>query len=227
MANVDFRQFIMVEGPDGSGKTTLARGLAERMSQDRSVHLTAEPSGGPIGKLLRRYLSREESPVMPDWNTLALLFAADRLDHLRREVYPALAEGKIVICDRYVLSNIVYQVATRTVGMSEKEAAQFIGVVNRYAPEPGFTILLNVPLDVTMARVRARAATGGEATSNMEVTDVARAVHAFYGKCINMSRYPDCAARMSAIDVQATDSPQSVCDAARQKVEAYLESLAP
>src|SRR6185503_20411145 len=99
---------IVLEGVDGAGTTTQVRLLAERLrARGSRVHTTAEPSSGPIGKLLRRALSGRltdgDAPdaARPSWQTLALLFAADRLDHLAREVEPELAAGAIVLCDRY------------------------------------------------------------------------------------------------------------------------------
>ena len=107
-------RFIVLEGLDGAGTTTqaerIARALRERGSK---VVVTRQPSDGPIGTQLRHALTGRLSlpngrgPLTED--TLALLFAADRLDHLAAIVEPALARGEIVLCDRYVLSSLAYQ----------------------------------------------------------------------------------------------------------------------
>jgi len=96
-------KFIAIEGLDGCGSTTQIRLLGERLS---NVHLTAEPSDGPIGRLIRQAL-REEVNLSD--GVLPYLFAADRKDHLESEIEPALAEGKIVITDRYYGSSLAYQ----------------------------------------------------------------------------------------------------------------------
>lgn len=100
-------KFIVLEGIDGSGTTTQATRLAQAIrGKGQEVLLTKEPSPGPIGLLLRQQLSA--TPPM-DKHALALLFAADRVDHIQREVLPALEAGKVVISDRYILSSLAYQ----------------------------------------------------------------------------------------------------------------------
>src|SRR5688572_8576363 len=98
-------RFIVVEGPDGVGTTTQAAAVANALEQrGRRTHVTAEPSKGAIGQLVRARLKHEG-----DKETLALLFAADRLDHWHGEVRPQLDAGVDVVSDRYVLSSLVYQ----------------------------------------------------------------------------------------------------------------------
>src|SRR6218665_1791663 len=98
-------KFVVIEGVDGAGTTTqshrLLRALSERGVE---VHMTREPSTGPIGTLLRQALTHRL--VTPGghamrWETMALLFAADRTDHVQVEIEPALRQGKFVVCDRY------------------------------------------------------------------------------------------------------------------------------
>src|SRR5690242_1367991 len=109
--------FIVLEGIDGSGTTTQAARLAQTLqARGARVHATREPSTGPVGRLLRQALTgtlvADERPVQLDFCTLALLFAADRMDHVRREIEPALARGEVVISDRYDLSSLIYQSET-------------------------------------------------------------------------------------------------------------------
>ena len=88
---------IALEGVDGSGTTSQRERVAQALrAEGRQVHTTAEPSTGPIGKLLREILSGE---MRTSPETVALLFAADRLDHLDREILPALETGHIVLTD--------------------------------------------------------------------------------------------------------------------------------
>src|SRR5690242_14637174 len=101
---------VALEGIDGSGTSTQMGPLAALVrARGCEVVTTAEPTGGPIGMLLRQALRRQ---LRLDDATLALLFAADRLDHLSHEVEPALARGAVVLTDRYILSSYAYQSST-------------------------------------------------------------------------------------------------------------------
>lgn len=96
--------FITIEGPSGIGKSTTARVLGELIAADGTeVHITAEPSTGPIGVLAREITESVMGAA------LACLYAADRYHHLAAEILPALASGTTVICDRYILSGLVMQ----------------------------------------------------------------------------------------------------------------------
>lgn len=101
--------FIVIEGIDGSGKSTQARLLADHVRRhcEEECWLTTEPSKGPVGRFLRKEVLSGRSNI--DEYATCLLFAADRQDHLTKEILPALERGEIVVCDRYVLSTLVYQ----------------------------------------------------------------------------------------------------------------------
>lgn len=149
-------RFIVLEGLDGAGTTTqLERLSAALRAQGHKVHATREPSDGPVGVWVRQALAHRlvrpgGEPV--DHATLALLYAADRTDHLASEVEPALARGEIVLCDRYVLSSLAYQGATLPVSWVE--------AINARARRPDLTLFVEV--DVKTAGKR-RAARGGAA----------------------------------------------------------------
>src|SRR4051794_5711725 len=98
-------KLIVLEGIDGAGTTTQAQRLGKHFGA--RVHVTREPSDGAAGILIRQILRGEYHPY--DHTALALLFAADRLDHLKREIEPQLQKGVHVISDRYVISSLVYQ----------------------------------------------------------------------------------------------------------------------
>ena len=101
---------IAFEGIDGAGTTTQVPLIAAWLrSIGYSVHTTAEPSQGPVGSLARQALRQE--PVLNE-AALALLFAADRLDHLSREIEPHLSQSDVVLTDRYLLSSYAYQACT-------------------------------------------------------------------------------------------------------------------
>jgi len=151
-------RFIVFEGLDGAGTTTQARLLAERLQkQGRNVHLAHQPSEGSVGQLIRQILAgRAATPqadgklAQVDERVMALLFAADRLDHLGSQIEPRLARGEDVILDRYVLSSLAYQGAT--------VSHEFIHAANRYARKPDLTLFLYVPAPVALERVRKRGA---------------------------------------------------------------------
>jgi len=144
-------RFIVLEGLDGAGTTTQARLLGERLrAGGRAVHVTAEPSGGPAGALLRQILTGRVAgpggaPVDP--GAVALLFAADRLDHVAAEVEPRLAAGSDVVSDRYVLSSLAYQAVTTG-------DPAWVAAINRRAPAPDLTVFLRVRPTLALGRRR-------------------------------------------------------------------------
>lgn len=149
--------FIVLEGIDGAGTTTHTGKLASALKAlGIPVHKTHEPSGGPIGVLLRQILTRRV--VSPSgrvsWDTMGLLFAADRLDHLRSEVEPRLADGVTVVSDRYDHSTVAYQ---SVASGGAQGALDWLKDLNRFARRPDLTIVLDVPPAVAKARRKARA----------------------------------------------------------------------
>jgi dTMP kinase len=118
-----------------------------------SARFTCEPSGGPIGRQIRQLLAGGGDEPSRAWDTLALLFAADRLDHVAREIRPALAAGTTVVCDRYDLSSLAYQSATAAPG---KDPLPWIRALNQRAPRPDLTLVLDVDPDIAEARRIAR-----------------------------------------------------------------------
>jgi dTMP kinase len=152
--------FIVVEGVDGCGSTTHSRLLAKALrATGREVVLTCEPTNGPVGGLIRQILQRRlfvtdaTGPRGFAWSTMALLFAADRLDHLDSVVMPALRDGSIVVSDRYLLSSLAYQSATAPVG---EGVLDWIHEVNSRAQRPDLTVVLDVPADIAEARRQGR-----------------------------------------------------------------------
>ena len=137
---------IALEGVDGSGTTSQREHVATALrAQGHTVHTTAEPSTGPIGKLLREILSGEMK-TSPE--TVALLFAADRLDHLKREILPALEQGQIVLTDRYIHSSVAYQ----SLAMDK----DWVISLNREAKLPDLAILVKVSVEVAAKRRQER-----------------------------------------------------------------------
>ncbi|WP_155245464.1 dTMP kinase [Salinispora arenicola] len=124
---------IVIEGPNGVGKTTVARLLAERLRHraDQSVHLTTEPTRTRLGELLR------EAEAIIHGRALALAIAADRTMHVEDEIIPTLDAGNIVISDRYVQSSLVLQ---RVDAVDLREIWSYI----RYVLQPAISIYLRL-----------------------------------------------------------------------------------
>jgi dTMP kinase len=151
--------FVVLEGIDGSGTTTQLLAL-ERELGERGIPVVAtrEPTSGPVGGLLRGALEKRlrdasGSEVSLDWTTLALLFAADRRDHLVREIEPALERGALVISDRYYLSSLLYQSATSPEGAG---ALPWLVALNSKARKPDLTLVLTIDAEVAEARRKTR-----------------------------------------------------------------------
>ena len=139
--------FIVLEGIDGSGTTTHAKHLVAHLN-DRGIdaHLTAEPSQGSVGRFLRQALKDKTLDPFTD----ALLFAADRIEHTTKEIWPKMQEGYVVITDRYLLSSVCYQSAQSGV------PPDWIFEINQKAIEPDLTILLDVDPRDSLARIADR-----------------------------------------------------------------------
>ncbi|MGE4275061.1 MAG: dTMP kinase [Candidatus Methanomethylophilaceae archaeon] len=138
--------FVVFEGIDGAGKSSCMRELATILSQDAEVELTAEPSDGAIGMMLRR---EERFPPLAE----TLLFVADRADHTQR-VRAWKDAGRIVLCDRYYASTLAYQSSALDGHAGDPE---WLWELNRpVVMEPDLTILLDVDPDVGLQRTSER-----------------------------------------------------------------------
>lgn len=152
--------FIVVEGIDGAGTTTqIERYAAYLRDKGRLVHVTREPSPGPVGLFIRELLTGKRAlPSEPAFDLMALLFAADRLDHVRGEIEPALAQGAVVISDRYDLSSLAYQSVASTSSLPAHEIVAWIRSLNRFARRPDLTLVVDVLPEVAAGRRRHRGA---------------------------------------------------------------------
>jgi len=140
--------FIVVEGPEGSGKTTLVQWLAGRMQHEgRAVVPVREPGGTPLAEAARTLVLSSGSDLTPA-SELFLMLAA-RADLVERVIRPALAAGKIILADRYGLSTLAYQVAGRGLPAREVAAAHRVATAGL---EPDLTIVLDVPVMVGRSR---------------------------------------------------------------------------
>jgi dTMP kinase len=197
--------FICIEGIDASGKTTQARRLVKnlRLKGFDAVY-TTEPSTGEVGKLIRRYVldRKKRVPVAVE----ALLFAADRVDHVEKEIKPSLQRGKVVVCDRYLYSTLAYQGAA---GLE----LNWIEQINRFALIPDFALVLDVPPEIVNKRLKRK-------KSVMETLPNQQRVHEVYMRMVKEGR-------LNLVD--GTKSKEEVAKKILTLVLSFLEkySLSP
>jgi dTMP kinase len=138
--------FITFEGPDGAGKTTIINMVAQELKE---VLLTREPGGIDIAEQIRSVILDKKNTAM-DPRTEALLYAAARRQHLVEKVKPAIAEGKVVLCDRFVDSSLAYQGHARGLGIDE------VFSINQFAIEnmmPDLTIYFDIEPELGLQRI--------------------------------------------------------------------------
>lgn len=140
--------FVTFEGPEGSGKSTAIRSVAERLlAQGYAVLTTREPGAGTFGAKIRQILLNEEA--MPQWSEL-FLFLADRANHVETIIRPALRRGEIVLCDRHADSTVVYQGYARGLDIDQLRKLNDLATNGL---RPDLTLLLDLPAEAGLARV--------------------------------------------------------------------------
>jgi dTMP kinase len=194
--------FICIEGLDGSGKTTQAKLLAKKLRKSHNTVYTTEPSQGKIGTFIRErclYGEKRLSSVIE-----ALLFAADRIEHVENEVLPALNAGKLVISDRYLYSSLAYQGAT---GLS----LEWIEKVNEHALKPDLAVFLDVDPKTVMRRLKFK-------KSVMEIMETQQKVRDVYLKFV---------AKGELIRLDGDRTKDEVAEALSDMVLKFLETFKP
>lgn len=142
--------FITFEGPDGAGKSTIIKLVHEQLLQDGfNIVLTREPGGTPIAEKIRDIILDNSNQAL-DARTEALLYAASRRQHLVEKIWPALKEGKIVLCDRFLDSSLAYQGGGRNLGVENVLNINLFATENTY---PDLTLFFDVSPEVGLARV--------------------------------------------------------------------------
>ena len=142
--------FITFEGPDGSGKSTVIKEVYLRLVNDGfDIILTREPGGTPIAEKIREIILDNSNKAL-DGRTEALLYAASRRQHLVEKIWPALKEGKIVLCDRFLDSSLAYQGGGRSLGIENVLNINLFATENTY---PDVTLFFDVSPEIGLARV--------------------------------------------------------------------------
>ena len=142
-------QFITLEGPDGSGKSTIIKLLGEYL-EEKGIDfiMTREPGGTPIGEEIRDIiLDNKNTNMGPE--TEALLYAASRGQHVHEKIIPALEKDKLVLCDRFVLSSLAYQGVGRQLGIKEVKMINDFALKGIY---PDLILFFHIDPEITLRR---------------------------------------------------------------------------
>jgi dTMP kinase len=205
--------FITIEGGEGAGKSTLIQALAQKAQHEGyEVMITREPGGIPIAEAIRAIILGRENTAM-DARTEALLYAAARRQHLAEKVMPALKDGAIVICDRFVDSSLAYQGHARGLGI------EAVWEINRFATEgcmPDLTLYLDIDPEVGLTRIGRN---DDREINRLDLESLAfhRLVREGY-KLIE-ERFKD-----RFVTIEASVSPEEIANAAWRHVESKLKS---
>ncbi|MDR7240331.1 dTMP kinase [Neobacillus drentensis] len=183
--------FITFEGPDGAGKSTIIDMVAKQFG---NVLLTREPGGIDIAEQIRAVILNKENIAM-DPRTEALLYAAARRQHLVEKVRPALDEGKIVLCDRFVDSSLAYQGYARGLGIEE------VFAINQFAIEnlmPELTIYFEIEPELGLKRINKNK---GREINRLDLENLEFHQKVSEGYQLLIKRFPD---RIRCVDASGT-----------------------
>lgn len=177
--------FITFEGPEGAGKTTVIKKIAERLAQQNiDVLATREPGGIEIAEKIRTIILNPAHTAM-DERTEALLYAAARSQHYFEKVRPALDAGKMVICDRFIDSSLAYQGYARGIGVDEVLSINEFAIGKKL---PDLTILFDISPEVGLARIHAH---GDREVNRLDVESLAFHQKVREGYLQLVTRYPE------------------------------------
>jgi dTMP kinase len=164
-------RLIVLEGVDGSGKSTQARALAAALkARGLEVVLTGEPTDGPVGRSLKEYLKGPGLRLSPQEELD--LFLADRRQHVEEVINPALAAGKVVISDRYYYSSVAYQ------GARGLDPERILAANEAFAPRPDLAIILSLPVAAALQRLTKRRARSRQVTEDLAYLERVAAIYA-------------------------------------------------
>lgn len=209
-------KFITFEGTDGAGKTTILNMVLDYLKEEMGDKLVTsrEPGGNPIAESIREVILDRKNVDM-DKRTEALLYAAARRQNIEQTVKPAIADNKLVICDRYLDSSIAYQGGGREIGEDT------INEMNQFATEgflPDLTIYFNLPVEEGLKRIAKNRAEDEVDRLDVETIDFHNRVHAAYQRLAKAN--PE---RIKSVD--ATQSIDAVYQNVLEILQPYLNEL--
>ncbi len=203
--------FVALEGPDGSGKSTIAKLLGSYLEEKGLAYtITREPGGTHIGEQIREIILDKENTEMSA-QAEALLYAAARGQHVEEKIVPALEEGKIVLCDRFVLSSLAYQGRGRRLGIERVKMINDFAIGDTY---PDLILFFHIDPSITLKRK----------TENIDVDRLELEGDLFHQEVYKgymevLEKYPK---NIKKID--ATGSIQEVLDQSIREIDILLQS---
>ncbi|HWH03042.1 MAG TPA: dTMP kinase [Gemmatimonadales bacterium] len=196
--------FIVVEGPEGAGKSTLVRGINARfLAEGRQVLMVREPGGTPVAEAARKIVLKSRHDLNPA--SELFLYLAARADLVEKQIRPALAAGQVVLADRFDLSTRAYQVAGRGLAPDAVQAALQVATGGL---TPDLTLVLDVPVEVGRERQR---------KARKEQDRIERESDAFHGRVLEAYRK---AAGPGVVHLDATQTKSAVLEAAWKEIGA-------
>ncbi|MCL0330305.1 dTMP kinase [Apilactobacillus xinyiensis] len=176
-------KFVTFEGPDGAGKTTVMNEVLEVLKKDlaENLVLSREPGGNNISEQIRNIILSPDNTAM-DYRTEALLYAASRRQNITQTILPAIKQGKLVLCDRFLDSSIAYQGGGRGIG------DDLILKMNQFATEgfePDLTLYFDIPVSVGLARIAKNRSNSEIDRLDQETKAFHERVHTAYKKIIS------------------------------------------
>jgi dTMP kinase len=205
--------FVVVEGIEGSGKSTLLAGLAEHLTAaGHAVAVTREPGGTPVGDAIREIFLNRVLSISP--LAESLLVTAARAQHVADVIRPALADGRIVLCDRFTDSTLAYQGYGRNVDLS---ALRTICAIAADGLEPDLVLLIDLPVRVARERLRERPVGADRIESEGD---------AFHER-VRRGFLELAAESLRHVIVDGTEPPQRVLEIARQALAERLGVQVP
>lgn len=204
--------FITFEGPDGAGKTTIIQEIMKTFPQEvnREVMVTREPGGSNISETIRDIILDPNNKEMDD-RTEALLYAAQRGQHVNEKLRPELNSGKIILSDRYIDSSLAYQGVGRNLGIDEVKAINDFATGNLQAD---LTLFFDIDPEVGLARIK-KLRPDQEDRLEQEKLDFHKKVYKGYQELV--ARYPE--------RIKVVDASKSISEVVDQSVKIIRKQL--
>lgn len=204
-------KFITFEGPEGSGKSTVIKGVEEYfISQGYDVLVTREPGGIKISEDIRNIILSKENTEM-NARAEALLFAAARSQHFTEKIIPALELDKLILCDRFIDSSLAYQGYARGLGIDEVLSINKFAIGNHF---PDVTVFIDVPPSVGLHRVFSNS---NRKVDRLDLETLEFHEKVYTGYKILAERFHD-----RFVNIDGTNSVETVIEDTIQVIKTYL-----